>query len=98
MKKLFILVDRNLKDNDKSWLTDGLRVEGYESIPVGVEKTLSILSRRGIKGKMLRLYLELKQIICTLHKSKKDDVILVWGHQTSLIINMISKFYGGGRD
>lgn len=71
-------------------------MEGYESIPVGVEKTLSILSRRGIKGKMLRLYLELKQIICTLHKSKKDDVILVWGHQESLIINMISKFYGGG--
>lgn len=95
MKKLFLLVDCRLDDNDKRWFSEGLFIEGYETVNIGVEHRLSNLIRQGHSGRIRNYWLQIKQARQTLRNSGKDDVIIVWYSVTGQIMNLMSSWYGG---
>ncbi len=92
-KKLYVLLDCPLKDNDKKWI-ERLSVEGFETIAVGVKKRLSQLIREGIMGRIENYWLQIKQSYHILIKSNKDDAIIVWYSVTGQIINLMSSLFG----
>lgn len=97
MKRLFVVIDCRKDKNDKSWLTDGLHVEGYQTIVVDVQYKLSQLVRNGIKGRIFNYWLQVKQVWKILWCSGKGDVIVVWYSVTGQIMNLMSSLFGGRR-
>lgn len=94
-KKLYILLDCRLDNNDKSWLSNGLKVEGFQTVTVGVEEKLSQLVRNGGIGRIRNYLLQVKQVWKTLRESDRNDVIIVWYSVTGLIMNLFSYLFGG---
>lgn len=93
-RKLYILLDCSLSSNDKKWIT-GLKVQGFETIVIGVEHKLSQLVRNGVIGKAKNYWLQIKQVFRVLYNTGQNDIIIVWYSVTGQILNLISGWFGG---
>lgn len=91
MNNIWFLFDCPDKTNDKKWLIDGFKEKFGRKVchSVSIDETLSLLFRKGIKGKIKAYYIMLKQAKRVKKLAKEGDIIICWSQLESILVNMM---------
>lgn len=85
---IWILFDCPDDRNDKKWLIDELsKLHNGNVRSVSIKKTLSILDRQGVKGKIQWRCICLWQAIRAAKYAQENDVIICWTQRSGLYVN-----------
>lgn len=96
-QKIYILFDCPDEQNDKKWLIDEISKIYQKVYSVSINKTLSVLLRQGIKGRMETHWIMLNQAYRVLKLSKENDLIICWNQTEGLYTNLLSILKGNKR-
>lgn len=97
VERCYIIYDCPRLENDKQWLTCGLRQNGIEITNIMAQKVQSHLINKNIGGKVSAIIDIITQCLCTIRQSGKNDVIICWSSLCGVIFNEISTLMGNRR-